>query len=64
MMPKICVGCGAVGTTCCEASKDRQKTANSLSRLVTRQSETITRLERELGEARQVASDLRAKVSA
>ena len=63
-MANNCRNCGAVGATCCETAMERLKTANSLSRLVDRQSKAITTLTRELQEARQVAADLRVKAAA
>ena len=63
-MANNCVTCGAVGATCCETAKARLETANSLSRIVDRQGQQITRLERERDEALQVLKDLRSKAVA
>ena len=52
-----CPECGALDG-CCQSSKDRRDTADSLGKLVDRQSQTITKLTRELKEARQVIADL------
>lgn len=59
-----CRECGSVGTTCCKTAQARLETANSLSGIVNRQSTTITRLQQELEEARQVNAGLRAKEAA
>jgi len=56
-----CANCGAV-SSCCEASKDRNGTADSLARLVSRQSESISVLRRQLQETKQVIADLRGPV--
>ncbi len=64
MKNRICEKCGAIGESCCTSSKERQKIANELSKIVQRQSVKITELTRELQEARQVAADLRAKAVA
>lgn len=53
-----CPGCGAVGG-CCTTSKGRGEMADSLARLVARQSTTITTLQREKEELKQVVADLR-----
>ena len=58
---KYCDGCGAVGESCCQNAKQRQETANTLARLVDRQSREITRLQRTISEHRQVIADLRAR---
>ena len=58
-----CQECGALDG-CCQSSKDRRDTADSLGILVRRQSGTITELMNELQEAKQVIADLRAKVPA
>ena len=56
-----CNECGALDG-CCETAKARSETAVSLARLVARQSATITTLQRELYDARQVIGDLREKM--
>ena len=53
-----CPGCGAL-ESCCASSKARLETGTSLEALVRRQSATITTIQRELQEARQVIGDLR-----
>lgn len=55
-----CRECGAMDG-CCATAKARLENANMLSRIVDRQSQTITRLERELYEAKTVNADLRQK---
>lgn len=55
-----CPGCGALDG-CCQTSKDRRETCDSLGRLVKRQSDAITELERELAEKKAVIDDLRRK---
>lgn len=53
-----CRECGALDG-CCATSKDRRDTAESLSRLVARQSAIITKLQYEVAEAYQVIADQR-----
>lgn len=59
-MTMPCRGCGAIGS-CCETSKDRNDTATSLADLVSRQSKSITILQRQLQEAKQVIADLQGQ---
>lgn len=49
----ICPKCKSI-TTCCQSAVDRQAIANDLARLVDRQSSLITKLKKELDEARMV----------
>ena len=60
---QYCDGCGAVGLSCCENSKQRQETSSILARIVDRQSREITRLQRTVMEHRQVIADLRKAVA-
>ncbi len=53
-----CPECGAIDG-CCATSKARRDVSESLSRLVARQSATITNLTREVAEAYQVIADIR-----
>ena len=57
-----CPSCGALAD-CCTTSKLRGDTADSLSGIVKRQSDEITRLTRELEEARRVIADLKANLN-
>jgi hypothetical protein len=57
-----CPECGALDG-CCQSSKDRRDTADSLGNLVARQSATITTLTRQLDEAKQVIADLKSKAA-
>ncbi|MDE2100694.1 MAG: hypothetical protein KGL39_25845 [Patescibacteria group bacterium] len=51
-MTGFCERCGAVEISCCESARRRGEMADSLAVLVKRQSDYITRLQRELAEAR------------
>ena len=53
-----CKECGALDS-CCATAKARGETATSLAKVVYRQSETITKMQRDLDDARKVISDLR-----
>jgi hypothetical protein len=55
-----CPNCGAI-MNCCAMSKMRGESADALSRVVDRQSDTIKTLRRERDEARQVIADLRLR---
>lgn len=60
-MEKICDGCGAIGLTCCESSRTRQETANTLARLVDRQSAAIRKLTIERDAARDIVRERTAR---
>lgn len=57
---EYCEACESLDESCCAASKRRLETSTALARLVDRESKTITRLTRELSEARQVSENLQA----
>lgn len=48
MNTSMCEGCGAIGISCCIASKERLETANTLADLVRRQMEKIQDLQFQL----------------
>ncbi len=61
---QACMKCGSIGASCCATAKARKYIAGALEKIVGRQSLAITRLNRELQEARQVISDLRRRRTA
>ena len=62
MEKTYCESCGAVGESCCASAQERMKTASTLARIVTRQSDRLAMLTLELYEARTVIKELRAKI--